>query len=257
MIPKNKERPMKQKEHTIKWVFATMFETAPLNIEMALCLLGTLLLPLLPLLYAVHAELQWTGWQMAIAYGQGFDIMGGCLVYNSAPFKRLRSRERDFWNDLGHALLHIQPLVIASFFQQRLLRLTGLYWLVLYLVILLFFEPRPRMSKKAERIITTVLVFSNLIILGLFLVTIKDQNMALFGAVYYLLLAILTAVQYHIPIRAQRLFGTMLVIGATIASTTLLTAPEGLQWFIPVLSIKIFMGYNAREHISIEKENDK
>lgn len=86
--------------------------------------------------------------QKLAAFLMAYDIFGGCLVYNSFPFKKTRYSENEIREYITHALIHMQPLLVALFFSEQLLPLVTGYWLVLYLTYMGLFEPKPRVSKK-------------------------------------------------------------------------------------------------------------
>ncbi len=75
----------------------------------------SIVLPLILPLYSFYVGLNWTLLQMLLSFAIAFDIMSGCLVYNSVHHKSIHYLEKNMIGYVTHALLHIQPLVIASF----------------------------------------------------------------------------------------------------------------------------------------------
>jgi hypothetical protein len=72
----------------------------------------------------------------------------------------------------------------------------------------------------------------NVVLFGLCFILIKDITLLLYGTIFYIILAPLTALQFHLPIKSQRLFGTAVVIIACILNMMILKAPNGFEWFI-------------------------
>lgn len=220
--------------------------------EILIVCLCSILFPLTIPVYAMISGLNLSILQILIAYGLAFDIMSGCLVYNTFRHKEIRYNEKQLSGSVKHALLHMQPLVVASFFTQALLLYIGLYWLIMYIVFVSLFEPVSRVKKKIEDIIIGIFIIINVVFFGFCIVLIKDIPLLLYGTIFYIILAPLTAFQFYLPIKSQRLFGTAVVVFACILNMMILKAPNGFQWFIPVLFVKIFIGYNAREKIILE-----
>ncbi len=208
-----------------------------------------IIFPLILPLYSIYSGLNWSALQILIAFGIAFDIMSGCLVYNSFSHKKISYKEKQLSVYVKHTLLHMQPLVIASFFSENLLLYIGLYWFIMYIVFVSLFEPVLIVSKKAENIITSIFIAINLVFLVLCITLIKNQSNLLYGVLNYIILVPLTIIQYLLPLRSQRLYGTAIVVFVCILNMMFLKAPDGFQWFMPVLCIKLFMGYNARENI--------
>lgn len=119
--------------------------------ELIIIASGTILLPFLVPVYSLNAGLHWTILQTVIAYGIAFDIISGCLVYNSFHHKRIGFLENGMVKNTKHALLHMQPLVVASFFTEELLLYIGIYWFLMYILFVSLFEPYSRVSKKFVR----------------------------------------------------------------------------------------------------------
>lgn len=111
----------------------------------------SILFPLMIPVYVMIFGLNWSLLQLLIAFGLAFDIMSGCLVYNTFRHKEIRYNEKKLSGSVKHALLHMQPLVVAAFFTQDLLLYIGLYWLIMYIVFVLLFEPVSRVKKKNRR----------------------------------------------------------------------------------------------------------
>lgn len=208
----------------------------------------SIIFPLFLPFYSIYSGLNWSALQMIIAFGIAFDIMSGCLVYNSFSHKKIRYKEKQLSVNVKHALVHMQPLVIASFFSERLLLYIGLYWFIMYLVFVALFEPVSRVSKKTENIITNIFITINFVFLIICFAFIKDQSILLYGVLNYIILVPLTIIQFLLPLRSQRLYGTAIVVLICILNVIFLKAPDGFQWFMPVLYIKLFIGYNAREN---------
>jgi hypothetical protein len=220
--------------------------------EVLIVCIGSILLPLTIPAYAMISGLNWSMLQILIAYGLAFDIMSGCLVYNTFRHKEIRYNEKQLSGSVKHALLHMQPLVVAAFFTQDLLVYIGLYWLIMYIVFVSLFEPVSRVKKKIENIIIGIFIMINVVFFGFCFVLIKDIPLLLYGTIFYIILAPLTAFQCYAPIKSQRLFGTAVVVFACVLNMMVLKAPNGFQWFIPVLFVKLFIGYNAKEKIILE-----
>lgn len=133
----------------------------------------SIIFPLILPFYSIYSGLNWTALQMLIAFGIAFDIMSGCLVYNSFSHKKIRYKEKQLSVYVKHALLHMQPLVIASFFSGNLLLYIGIYWFIMYIVFVSLFEPVSIVSKKTENIVTSIFITINLVFLVLCITLIK------------------------------------------------------------------------------------
>ncbi|MBN2436507.1 MAG: hypothetical protein JXK07_14700 [Spirochaetes bacterium] len=223
--------------------------TLPEILILSIC---SILFPLTIPLYSLYSELNWSVVQILIAYGLAFDIMSGCLVYNSSQHKEIKYKENHLSGYVKHALLHMQPLVVAAFLTEELLIYIGLYWLIMYIVFVSLFEPVSRVTKKIENTIIGIFITVNFVFMGLCFMLIKDTSLLLYGVLFYIILAPLSAVQFYLPLKSQRLFGTTIAVFACILNMMILKAPNGFQWFIPVLFVKLFIGYNSREKILVE-----
>ncbi|MFW6327275.1 MAG: hypothetical protein ACOC2F_03100 [Bacteroidota bacterium] len=215
--------------------------------EILIVCICSILFPLSIPVFSVISGLNWSTLQLLIAYGLAFDIMSGCLVYNTFRHKEIRYKESQLSGNVKHALLHMQPLVVAAFWTEDLLLYIGLYWFILYIVFVSLFEPVSRVNKGVEHIVNGIFITINVVFLGFCLVLIKDTSLLFYGVIFYIILAPLTAIQFQMPIKSQRLFGTAVVVFACILNMMILKAPNGFQWFIPVLFVKLFIGYNAQE----------
>lgn len=219
------------------------------GLEAFIALTGTILLPVVLLLYAHYSGWNWSLLQNITAYFMAYDIMGGCLIYNSFSFKRARYRVDDVRDYIKHALIHIQPLVVAVFYSETLLPLFTFYWLVLYVIYIVLFEPTPKVSAFKEALIKNSFIIGNFILLTVSYVYLQERELFLYGAVNFLALAPLTLLQCKTPLRTQRLLGTFIVVFMSLLNVTILKVPMGFAWFMPILYVKLFMGYNAREYI--------
>jgi hypothetical protein len=237
-----------EKPSTIKWVFNKMGGTGWDNFEIFVMLVGIIVLPVIVPLYGLIQKWDWTCLQYLAVYGLAFDVMSGCLMYNSFCHKRVKFGEGKLMDYVNHALIHMQPLVIASFFNSKLLLFTLVYWLVLYLVYIFLFEPAPKVGKHAPNLIMVFFITCNILLLILVFLTINDVGVLMYGVVNYLVLTPLTVTQFYAPMRSQRLVGVFIVVFMSILNIMVLQPPAGFQWFMPVLYIKIFLGYNAREN---------
>ena len=152
-------------------------------------------------------------------------------------------------DNIKHSLIHMQPLLITVFFTEYLLLIFTVYWFILYCTWIGLFEPTPKVGKITANLIASIFIIINFCLLVLCYFHVEDRELFLFGAINYLLLTPLTLMQCYIPTRTQRLFGIVIVIIMSIVNVMILSVPSGFEWFIPVLYIKIFIGYNARENI--------
>jgi hypothetical protein len=230
----------------------TIFGQKETGTEILIICICSVFFPLAIPIYSIISGLNWSTLQILIAYGLAFDIMSGCMVYNTFRHKELRYKEKQLSTPVKHALLHMQPIVVAVFMTEELLLYIGLYWFIMYIVFVSLFEPISRVNKKIENLITGFFIMINVVLFGLCFILIKDITLLLYGTIFYIILAPLTALQFHLPIKSQRLFGTAVVIIACILNMMILKAPNGFEWFIPVLFVKLFIGYNARENLILK-----
>lgn len=212
----------------------------------------SILLPLMLPLYSLYAGYHWSILQLLLSSGIGFDMISGCLVYNSVHHKNNHSLEKSMMGYVTHALLHMQPLVIASFYSEKILLPIGVYWFIMYMVFVSLLGPTSRSHKKVETIIVGLFIVMNLFSLILCILFIEDQSFLFYGVFNYIILGPLTVLQFYLPVRSKRFYGTAVVVIMSLINSLFLKTPHGFQWFVPVLCIKLFMGYNARERISPE-----
>ncbi len=238
-----------EKQNWIQKLFNNIFGHSWSNLEIAIVMFATFLVPLVLPLYATCAGWNWTLVQKIAAFAMAFDIMGGCVVYNSFCFKKIRHKENDVKDYVKHALIHMQPLLVAVFYTEHLLPWVTIYWLVLYLTFIGLFEPTPRVGKLTAALVSNTLILINFGLLVLCYLHVQDTELFLYGAFNYLSLIVVTLLQVYAPVRAQRLLGATIVIIMSIVNVMLLEPPAGFEWFMPVLYVKLCMGYNARENI--------
>jgi hypothetical protein len=200
--------------------------------------------------FACYSELagwRWSLVQQIVAGFLVFDLVGGAIAYNSAPSKMDRFDRSNFMDYLPHQSVHIHPIIAAFFYTQWLPWVFG-YYLVLFVLFIVFFEPKPAVGQTAVNAITVlVLALSLALIVALFVV---EEAWGLYGGTTYLSLLLFSIVVFLVPVRSQSMVAASLVVLMCLLNGTVIAAPPGFTWLIPVFFLKLTLGYVARSSIA-------
>ena len=200
--------------------------------------------------FACYSEI--TGWrwsltQQIVAGFLVFDLVGGAIAYNSTPSKMDRFDRPNFMDYLPHQSVHIHPIIAAFFYTQWLPWVFG-YYLILFVLFIVFFEPKPVVGQTAVNAIT-VLVFA----LSLALIAasfVVEEGWGLYGGTIYLSFLLFSIVVFLVPVRSQSMVAVSLVILMCLLNGTVIAAPPGFTWLIPVFFLKLTLGYMARARVA-------
>ena len=200
--------------------------------------------------FAFYSELagwHWSLTQQVVAAFLVFDLVGGAIAYNSAPSKMDRFDRSDFMDYLPHQSVHIHPIIAAFFYTQWLPWVFGCY-LVLFVLFIVFFEPKPVFRQAAVNAIT-VLVFA--LSLALIVATfVVEGGWGLYGGTTYLSMLIFSIVVFLLPLRTQSMVAASLVVLMCLLNGTVIAAPPGFTWLVPVFFLKLTLGYMARARMT-------
>jgi hypothetical protein len=199
---------------------------------------------------ALYSELAGWRWSLTQQIAAGFlvfDLVGGAIAYNSVPSKMDRFERSSLMDYLPHQSLHIHPIIAAFFYTQWLSWVFGGF-LIAFVLFVVFFEPRPVFGRSAVNAVT-----ASLIVLALALIAASfavEGGWGLYGATVYLTLLLSSLVVFLSPVRAQSMVAAAVVILVCLMNETVLAAPPGFIWLVPVFFVKLVLGFMARVRIA-------
>lgn len=200
--------------------------------------------------FAFYSELagwEWSAVQQIAAGFLVFDLVGGALAYNSVPSKLDRFDRSSLMDYLPHQLLHIHPIIAAFFYTQWLPWVFGGF-LVLFILFVLFFEPKPLFGRGVVNVLTVLMLASALaLVVASFLV---EGGSGLYGGTVYLSLLLFSISVFLFPVRAQSMVSASIVVLMCLLNGAVIYAPLGFTWLIPVYFVKLILGYMARIRIA-------
>jgi len=207
-------------------------------------LVATALGILLPF-YAYIAGYEWSIWQMIIAGVIIWDLTGGAIGYNTNYLKKKRAGSKSILTPLHHNLVHIHPLMVAFFYVDWMLPWLFGYWLVVFILYSELMEPKPKVGRRGE---ISIIVYQSMVGIGLmasaFLV---EGAQAVYGLVTFVSMIVLTLVVFFTPLKQQRFAAAIGVVVMCCINGTVIEAPKGFIWLVPVLFIKLILGFTAKD----------
>jgi hypothetical protein len=201
--------------------------------------------------FALYSELAGWGWSAIQQIAAGFlvfDLVGGAIAYNSAPSKLDRFDRSGLMDYLPHQLLHVHPIIAAFFYTQWLSWVFGGF-LLAFVLFVVFFEPRPMFGRAMVNAITALMLALALgLIVASFLV---EGGSGLYGGAVYLALLLFSIIVFLVPVRAQSMVAASMVILMCLLNGTVIVAPLGFNWLIPVFFVKLVLGFMARVRVDL------
>jgi hypothetical protein len=196
--------------------------------------------------FALYSELAGWGWSAVQQIAAGFlvfDLVGGALAYNSVPSKLDRFDRSSFVDCLPHQLLHIHPIIAALFYTQWLPWVFGGF-LVVFVLFVLFFEPKPAFGRGVVKGLSALMLVSALaLIIASFVV---EGGSGLYAGTVYLSLLLFSIVVTLFPVRAQSMVAASVVVLMCLLNGAVIDAPPGFTWLIPTYFLKLILGYMTR-----------
>jgi hypothetical protein len=142
-------------------------------------------------------------------------------------------------------MVHIHPLMVAFFYVDWMLPWLFGYWLVVFILYSELMEPKPKVNQRGE---IAIIVYQAMVGIGLIVSAFLIEGaLAVYGLVTFVSLIVLTLVVFSTPVKQQRFVAAIAVVVMCCINGTVLEAPKGFIWLVPVLFIKLILGFTAKD----------